>query len=109
MEILEVVLTGPGDDDLTIRLGHMPRLASGSGVNLVEQVVLIVQVEVLPQIAGSFLAWRAAQGHVERDQPGPLAALAAPGRRRRRDWLRRRSRLGRAEIQGRDLGLRLER
>src|SRR4051794_19550499 len=30
MEVLEVVLTGPGDDDLTILLGHINRIESAS-------------------------------------------------------------------------------
>src|SRR3954466_7600473 len=57
--------------------GTCPRLASGPRVNLVQQVVLVGEVEVLPQIAGCFLARRARQGHVQRDQAGAFAGGAA--------------------------------
>src|SRR3954466_7868776 len=33
MEVLEVVLTGPGDDDLTILLGHINRIESASAAS----------------------------------------------------------------------------
>src|SRR2546421_12286373 len=93
MKVLEVVLSGPGDDDLITLLGHMTRLASGLGVNVVEETVRIVEVVVLAEIAGSFVARGAAEGHVERDEARALRGRGG-GLGGLRLWLRLRRRFG---------------
>src|SRR5438876_10217256 len=52
--------------------GTCSRLASGPGVNVVQQVVGVLEAEVLLQIARCLLARRARQGHVPRGQAGAL-------------------------------------
>src|SRR4051794_30808338 len=67
------------------RLSGLARgLAAYSGVDLVEQAVLVVEVEVLREVARRLVARGAVEGHVERDQARALGAAdraaAAGGR-----------------------------
>src|SRR4051794_27128285 len=54
-----------------------PELAPRAEVNLVQEIFLVPEVEVLPQIAGRFLAWGAREGHVQGDQAGAFASAPA--------------------------------
>src|SRR5688500_10763691 len=79
MEVLEVVLTRPGDDDLITLRGHPTRLATGFRVNVLQELVLVRQVEVLLEVAGSFFTRAPTERHVQRDETRPLEGIRGLG------------------------------
>ena len=123
VKVSQVVLPRARDDELVLRLhitesrdrlgrtyvrypvraeNRSGRLAAYSGVDLVQDRVLVLEVEVLLEVARRLLARRAVERHVEGDQAGALRALAAAGRRPRRPGsLRARPLRARRPLRGR--------